>query len=393
MELLSKEAAGRVRELEVRARTLRDERNRARKVAEAAKEAVATLPEEAVTDSQIEAARAAAKAVAEIDVKLEETQQDLIAQLGTAGRQNGLGPLGDGWEIAAGRLNLQDGDLRVDVPAQSLLAQLPVTPPVSTPPPAAYSGSGVGDMVRTRWLHPVLNSDSFSASGDLVATDFTVTPNSVSGQIKVAPVTDTEKAKLPASFALATPTASVYAVIAENVPAMLFNSRAAVQAFLGREVARALNERIDQEVIATIEAANPPGGSQGDNLVEAIRYAVAAFNDLGGSPSHLCLTPQEAAALDLTTDEAGSYVFSIRAAGDSSPVWNLQVRECPTVSHPTLVDVGSIGVGYWGEGSVMVDPYGANLGKNEVSIRAEVAAVPLHVRNIAQGAYVIGTGS
>lgn len=390
MQLHQENTSSKLRDAEGRIRSLREERGRLARIKSAAVEAAKV--EEDSGGPAYDSAKAAADALREVETRIEQATEDqveLLKSLNPGGLELGGG---SGWELAAQRLSLADGNLRVDVPARSLMAQAPVAPTQSERPPAAYVNSGVDDLARTRWIHPILPPASFGASGDLVATDFTVTPQPVSGEVEIAPATATQKATLAANVALATPTAQTYAVVVENIPSLLFNTRQAVQAFLGREVSRALNDRIDEAVVDTLEAAAPPSGLTGANLVEQIRNAVADMRDLGGSPSHLVVDPATSAQLDLTQDDAGSYVFSVRMAGDASPIWNLQVRESPTITGPTLIDAATLGVGYWGDGSVLVDPY-TSKSNNMVEILVEINAVPVHVRNITQGAFVIAPTS
>jgi hypothetical protein len=123
--------------------------------------------------------------------------------------------------------------------------------------------------------------------------------------------------------------------------------------------------------------------------VAKIRNAVADARDLGSEPTVIALTPADAAALDLTQDGAGNYVFSLRLAGSGSPVWSLQVREVPDVSAPLLVDPRALGLIYTGDGTVLVDPY-SSMERNLVRVRVEVEA-KMHVRNVGQGAFAIAS--
>jgi hypothetical protein len=77
----------------------------------------------------------------------------------------------------------------------------------------------------------------------------------------------------------------------------------------------------------------------------------------------------------------------VAVEGSGVPIWSLLVREVPSLSDPLLVDPALLGLSYVGTGEVLVDPYSA-MTTNQVRARAEIEAA-FHVRNIAQGAYVI----
>jgi hypothetical protein len=132
-------------------------------------------------------------------------------------------------------------------------------------------------------------------------------------------------------------------------------------------MARQLDATIDAHVTGAIEAAGTPNGSTGADLVAKIRNGIADMRDLGGEPTHIALSPSNAAGLDLIQDSAGNYVFALRLAGSGSPVWSLQVREA-AVSDPLLVDPRAVGLDYSGEGSVLVDPY-SSMERNLVRAR------------------------
>lgn len=156
---------------------------------------------------------------------------------------------------------------------------------------------------------------------------------------------------------------------------------------LSVELARRLDQSIDGHTVSTIQAAVPPNGSTGANLIERIRNAIASMTDLGGEPSVIALTPTDAAAFDLSTD-AGGYVF-VRISGTDGQqrVWRLAVRVVPGLTAPTLIDPERLGLLYVGEGSVLADPY-SGMKQNLVRVRVEVEA-RMHVRNIGQGAFRI----
>lgn len=367
-----------------RLRALRQEKARATKMLGSAKSAFSESSE----DTKGGAARVlneAAAAVASVEdaiSKVGEEQVGLLRRLGDAeaGVSGFSSPGVNGWRVAADKLDLSAGVLRADVSAASLLAPSAVrTPTPSTP-------STPTAPVSNRWLFPALAQTPFGADfGDLVATDFVVsTSQSAVSGVEIAVASDTEKATLPVTVTLATPTAREFAVVVPNVPAKLFDSQDALRAFLSVEMSRRLNDAYDAHVVGAIEAASPPHGSTGADLPAKIRNGVASMANLGATPTVLALSPADAASLDLTTD-AGGYIFSVRLAGSGSPIWSLQVREAPACSAPLLVDP-SLGLTYAGEGSILVDPF-TGLSVNQVKVRSEIEA-KFHIRNIL-GAYSI----
>ena len=298
-----------------------------------------------------------------------------------------------GWDEAVRKLSLAKGDLRVDVPGASLLA--PSAQPFPPSPRSGVAGittdaGGPTVPVSSRWLYPGLVSSTFAA-GELQSTDFTVALPTSSGPltgVERAPDSTDPKQVLEPTVALATPTARTFAIVLDDIPARLFDSQAALRALLSNEASRRLSDAVDAHTVSTIEAATPPNGSTGADLVSQIRNAIADHRDLGSSPSLLALTPADAASLDLSVQpSSGDYIFRVDLEGSGSPVWSLVVREVPEISEPTLIDPARLGLLYVGEGSVLVDPYGAGLHHNTVDVRVEVDG-RMHVRDVL-GAYQV----
>jgi hypothetical protein len=391
-------------EVEDRLRSLRQEKARATKVREAARAVAVEAPEGDEGAPQFEAAQSASKAVQDIDGLIEKAtdqQTALLRKLGDieAGRSGFSSPGVSGWETAARKLDLASGELRVDVPARSLLAQtLPPSPTSPTSPLRRSASVGVteADLPSTsnRWLFPVFSQQPFGATGaDLVTTDFVLTfsnsqlTGGLTGGIERDPDSTATKAKLTPTVVLAYPQAKQYAAILDNVPSKVFDSQAAVRALLGTELARQLSERFDEACVDALEAANPPHSSTGTDLIQKIRHGISSMHDLGGSPSVIGLSAADAASLDLATDGTSQYIF-IPATTGQQVVWRLLVREVPTIAHPTLVDPGVLGVSYLGEGSVLLNPYDG-MDTNVVKARVEIEGLALHVRCVQQGAYQI----
>ena len=392
--------------IEEKLRGLREERARAVKVREAAKAAVAASPDGEEGEPAYQAAQASVTAVNEIEQRIDAEQQrqmELLKSLGDYEHGRSGFTLGgvSGWEKASRELDLGRGELRVGVEAASLVAQSvsPTPPAPSFPRAVPVGGAGAADATApgttNRWTYPVFNYTPFGPSpGDLVTTDFVVSftqdpASGLTGVERVDPAASTpDKTTLPLSAALATPAAHQFAVIAEALPAVIFNNQGALQQLLSVEMGRRLSEAIDSHVVDTIEATSGlPSGSTGANLIERIRNGIASMHNAGGAPSVIALTPGDAATLDLSTD-AGGYVF-VRIAGTAGQqtVWRLAVRESPSVNAPLLIDPERLGVLFLGNAEVLADPF-SSLKQNLVRVRVE-AEGRMHVRNIRQGARAI----
>ena len=385
-------ASEKLREIEGRIRGLREERGRARKFAEAAKK-VATQMDAGQPgfDAAVGSAKPAVTGVREMDRELEALHEEQVALLGEAGRPLGIIGAGssDGWAMAAANLD-PERSLRVNMAAASLLqAQAaPLLPrtPSSAPTPVLPPSN--------RNLFPIFETLPFPVGAETVATDFTASfseaelTGGIVGEIERDPdQVSPAKAELTPTIGYATVTAKTYAVTLD-APARVFDSKDALRALLSGEMARQLRSRFDAAAVTALEAANPPSGSSGADLPAKIRNAVAAAHELGAEPQFLALTPSAAATLDLTqASGSGEYVFSVRTTSSASPIWNLIVREVPSINAPTLIDARRLAVVYVGEASVLADPYGENLKTNQISIRVEADAA-FHVRD-AVGAYVI----
>ncbi len=340
-----------------------------------------------------ETAKLAKARLAQVDTglgELEVRQSEALGDLANleGGRADlGLSSADDGWSKAAASLDLDHGQLRVNVQASDLLRPAAAVSPPKPPP----GGPSPAIPPAVRYLYPALASAPFgNQTSDLAATDFVIAAstfeNAVTGGVEIGTATTTTKATMPLTVTIATPTARTFAIVAEAVPAKLFETQAALNAFLSTEMSRRLGDAYDSHVVSAIESATPPNGSTGTDLVAKIRNAIAEARDLGSEPTVIALTPSDAASLDLSTDDGG-YVFNVKAANGGDGVWQLAVREAPAVTHPLLIDPARIGLSYLATGTVLADPYSA-MKTNQVRLRAEVEA-KFHVRNIAQGAYSI----
>jgi hypothetical protein len=323
--------------------------------------------------------------------QLEEERAQLLAgrpslsRLGPNGPEDGsFGVSGDGWSVAARGLDLPAGRLRVDMPAQNILAAVSVSPSEGLSAPALTT-QFMQKAQDLRFLYPAFPRQIVD-DGDLAITEFRQTGSrTVTGEIERDPMATTEKAKVGLSVTLETPSLSMFAAVVDEVPSKLFDAIPPFEAFLRNELGFQIDKAIDAHAIAQIVAATPAHGKTGTSLIEKTRNAVAAMRALGASPSVLALNATDAAALDVQKTEA-AYIFATRSTGSASPLWNLQIVEVPTLTAPLLIDPPLLGVLYVANAKVLIDPF-TGMSKNEVRLRTEVDGL-LHIRDAA-GAYLI----
>ena len=98
---LPKQASERLKAIEDRLRNLREEKRRADAVRNAATDAVATVPEGEDDSAQYQAAQETVRAVAAIQSKIEQAQEEQTALLKTAGGPTAWTGSESGWSEAA----------------------------------------------------------------------------------------------------------------------------------------------------------------------------------------------------------------------------------------------------------------------------------------------------
>jgi hypothetical protein len=385
-----KETHAQLAEAEDRLRSLREEKSRALKVAEAAKGAFAESDNEAT----LAAAKAAKDAVTSVEERIEQVQENQISLLRRLGDtetdRGGVAFAGvDGWRDVARHLDLDQGELRADVSLGALMRPLAGLNLTGSATSVATARAAFSQQpVDRRFLYPQFPRTTLDV-GTLAVVDFRQDSASgtVTGDVVRNPMSVDPKAELDIGITAGSEDVKQFAITIDNVPQALFSAESALQAFLRSRMQHVLDLALDTHVLAQIMDAGPPSGSSGTGLIERVRNAVAAARGLGAAPSVLALNPADAAALDLTTTGAdNAYVFATRDTGSASPLWSLRVVELPSVTDPMLIDPGLTGALYAGTGTVMVDPY-TGMKTNTVRMRLEIEAL-LHVR-AASGAYVI----
>jgi len=270
-------------------------------------------------------------------------------------------------------LDPRAGKLRVQV---ELKAALGVTAQPSTSSPYLYDRLPKGDA----------DEDGLGYS------DFTIGgTGAVSGDIERDPVGSAEKATVDRTVTWVQGQMSQIALIINGLPTAVFEA-SAFSAYADGELRWRISRAIDEHVVAAIEAANPPSGEEGEDLIAQIRNGIAAMRDVGSNASILVVDPATGASLDLTKSTGGSeeYLFPPRATGSASPLFNMGIVEVTGATSPILVDPERLGAVRLGRADFLVDPF-TNFSTNLVNLRMEALA-SMHVRN-PEGAYIIATGS
>ena len=167
------------------------------------------------------------------------------------------------------------------------------------------------------------------------------------------------------------------AVVILGIPNALLEAESSLEAFLSSEMQLQLDQALDGHVLDAIEAANPDSGNTGTGLHEKLRHAKAAMNEKGANPSVALISPTDAVALDLLTEDDVPRGFP----------FGLSFVEHAGVTDPILIDPRVAGVLYRGNVRVESNPY-SGFSKNTTDLRAEFSALMV-VRN-ADGLYRIG---
>jgi hypothetical protein len=210
--------------------------------------------------------------------------------------------------------------------AYEALAKAPVMPADEVLSP--IDRPGVTPRGRdARWLWPQMVR--VNAGDNTSVSDFRQVARAVSGDRERAITAVTEKARLSVTVQHVVEPLKQVAVVLDEIPNAILASDPLFEQFFNAEGRFAIGQALDAHVVARITAASPPAGNTGTGLVERTRHAITAMRAEGTAPSVLVVSPADAAALDLTTDASGGYVFDVATAGSSSPLWGLQVREHP----------------------------------------------------------------
>jgi hypothetical protein len=248
-------------------------------------------------------------------------------------------------------------------------------------------GAGITPLGQdTRHLFPNLNvRDAGTATA---VEDFRVTDRTVTGNTMRAQDATTEKAKHTPVLEHVVTEIPQHAVVQESVPNALLTSIDQARQVLESEGRFIVEQSIDEHTYEAI-VEDAPAGTSGTDIVAKVRNAVGAMRAQGAEPDLLVLAPDDAADLDLFEDGSGQYVFAVRSAGSSSPLWNLRVIEAAAAdgADPVLVDSSRIGTLYLGRLEVAADPF-SEFSKNLTSLRYETSAL-MHVRD-SSGAFRIG---
>jgi hypothetical protein len=252
-----------------------------------------------------------------------------------------------------------------------------------------------GVMVQTgfdnRYVYPLFQRAPLTDENLSVADWRQTGSRTVTGDVERDPFSTSEKATLDVSVEYTSEDVRQVAVVIDEVPNAIVDGNQTLMQFLRSEGQLQLDIAIDSHVLSQIDAAAPPSGQDGADLIAQTRNAISAMRLVGANPTTMILSPDDAAALDLDTRGADDmYTFAVRDVGSSSPLWTLRVVESASIVTPMLVDPTRLGVLYAGSVTLLTDPY-SGFTKNTTDIRIE-GNVLFHIRDI-NGAYEITAGS
>jgi hypothetical protein len=266
-------------------------------------------------------------------------------------------------------------------------------PNLTGAPPAGWqpTSGGVVPLGQDR-RYVYANMPAVDAGDATSVDDFRVVDVTVTGNRERAIAATTPKAVASPEIVHVNTPLRQHAVILDAVPNALLGSMQGLRDVLDGQGRHLVSQSLDAHVYGQLIAA-APAGDTGDNLIEQTRHGVAALRSAGHLPDLLIVSPTDAVDLDLSED-SGGYVFSVRSAGDASPLWNLRVVETPAAvgADPLLVASGSIGRLYVGALQVDADPFsgagGENFSRNLTDLRFELSAL-MHIRD-SSAAFRIG---
>jgi hypothetical protein len=312
--------------------------------------------------------------------------------IGAADISQPQGPGGfGGWAGLARGIDLRAGKTKSVARLESVLRRKDLT---GAAVPAGYrpvEGVTVQMGYDNRFVYPLFQRAPLTAE-NLSITDWRQTgARTVTGSIERDPFSTGEKATLDLTVEHTSEDVRQVAVVIEDVPNAVVNGSQTLMQFLRSEGQLQLDLAIDAHVLAQIDAAVPPTGQDGANLIEQTRNAISAMRLVGSNPTTLILSPDDAADLDLfQTGSDDAFVFPTRDTGTSSPLFGLRIVESASVVDPMLIDPVRSGVLYSGEVALTSDPY-SGFSRNTTTLRIE-GNVLFHIRDI-NGVYIVAPGS
>jgi hypothetical protein len=281
-----------------------------------------------VNSREFRDAETAATAVADKEGEIANLQQRQVGILRLLGDEaprrvrssNGNGPRsGDepwqnGWQQLASEIDPKGGVYQASVDLGSLMkppaqAAIGLTPSSGLTAPA-YEVEDIQPMGRdVRFLYPLLRRTQVD-QGDMAIQEFRQTgTRTVTGSVERDLVSTAAKASLGLSLELVTPPLKQLAIVAEGVPAKLFDavqglgdaapplggmiSGGLLLDWLTGEQAYQLDKSLDAMWLATIVAAKPAFSETGTTKLQQIRNAISAHRALGANPTILAVSPKK----------------------------------------------------------------------------------------------------
>jgi hypothetical protein len=228
----------------------------------------------------------------------------------------------------------------------------------------------------SRFLWPSLPRQD--AGTNTAVTDYRQTSRAVTGSVERAIDATTEKAELDLALESVVEPIRQLAVTISDVPNIVLEAAPLFRRFFDAEGRFVIDQNLDSHVMDRIAAAGVPFGNAGTGMVAQIRGAVTAMRAHGAAPSLLVLNPADAAALDLTADAGGSYIFPLNQTGGNR-LWGLRVIERAGNAPPYVLDPAMLGTLYLGAMRFDADPF-SGFTRNVTTLRVETNAL-FHVRD------------
>lgn len=404
----------RLKEIQARLSSARNEHAASRQAFEQAKGAVAKLtcsPAAMTGTSEWKSAEAAKQTLEAAEGKVREiegAQIGVLEMLGEQGNHASRGrggngprsgdvPAGDGFAFAAGEFDLEHGRDRVTLPLARLLPPAPMAAigGVTINPSSGLTAPSVEQPfvqqpMDTRGLGGVFPTEQLDP-GEAAIQDFRATSRETEGTIERDPIATSEKAKMALGIELVVDPLKQFALYIDSIPNKAFDYVETLGEVLENELGKQLTEALyGTHCISQILASAPPVGLKGADLLTQIRYGVKMARALGCSPTVIALSPDDAESLDLaTTGTDKVLIFPTRAVGGASPVWGLTIREIPDLEAPIIMDAPVLGKLFLGSAVLRIDQ-ATGLSTNECRVLLEYEAL-LNVRS-PLGAFVLAAG-
>lgn len=199
----------------------------------------------------------------------------------------------------------------------------------------------------------------------------------------------TEKAEVGTVRELISSPVGMLAVKESGLPDALI-SQEGMRSTIETDLRLAILEARDAAIVSAINAASPANaGAPGTDLIERVRYAIAAMQESGYDPSVLALSPSDAADFDLMRSSGPEEFYVFGPGNEARSPFGMKVVASKSVTTPLLIDPQSAGRRY--EGSLSLERFPENDGATNTSlVRLEMSFLcaierPAAIRRVVSG--------